>query len=122
MELSLTILLTGFAVVFAVLLVLIGVIKLYGTIIFNLQNKTRRNAVIEKSVEREKEPNAPVAESAPVSAAGSQQHDDDLIAVIAAAVYSVCSPEKVRIRSIRRETPASGAWRAAGLRDNTRSF
>ena len=37
--LSLTILLTGFAVVFAVLLVLIGIIKAYGTAVYKIQNR-----------------------------------------------------------------------------------
>ena len=39
LTLSLTVLLTGFAVVFVVLLLLIGIIKLYGTIIYNIQNE-----------------------------------------------------------------------------------
>ncbi len=60
LTLSLTVLLTGFAVVFAVLLILIGIIKLYGTVIFNIQNKNRgqkanRNADLPKA-ERETEP------------------------------------------------------------------
>ena len=63
-SLSITILLTGFVVVFAVLLILIGIIKLYGTVIFNIQNKKRvkktsRNADLPK-VEREEAP-APAA-------------------------------------------------------------
>ena len=37
--LSVTVLLTGFSVVFAVLFALIGIIKLYGTVIYNIQNK-----------------------------------------------------------------------------------
>ena len=123
MELSLTVLLTGFAVVFAVLLVLIGVIKLYGTIIYNLQTKKRRNVVKEEVVtERAETPAAvqPLPEAADVPASVSE--DDDVIAVIAAAVYTMYADRQVRIRSIRREPAASGAWRAAGLRDNTRVF
>ena len=57
--LSLTILLTGFAVVFAVLLVLIGIIKAYGTAVYKVQNrrqlkKITRNADLPKA-EREPE-------------------------------------------------------------------
>ena len=52
--LSITILLTGFVVVFSVLLILIGIIKLYGTVIYNIQNKKRvkkasRNADLPRS-------------------------------------------------------------------------
>ena len=58
--LSITILLTGFAVVFSVLLILIGIIKLYGTVIYNIQNRGRekkaaRNVDLPKA-EREPEP------------------------------------------------------------------
>lgn len=121
MELSLTVLLTGFAVVFAVLLVLIGVIKLYGTIIYRLQTKKSRKIVKEEIVaDEDHSPASVVPEPAP--SASGEEDDDALIAVIAAAVYSVYSPAKVRIRSIRRETSGRSAWREAGLRDNTRSF
>ncbi len=119
--LSITILLTGFAVVFAVLLLLIGIIKLYGTIIYNLQNKKRdkkasRNAGLPK-VEREETP-APAA----VIEAEPEVDDNELIAVISAAVYSVYSSSSVRIKSIRKASPRSNAWRTAGLSDNVRPF
>ncbi|MBQ7218034.1 MAG: OadG family protein, partial [Ruminococcus sp.] len=42
LTLSVTVLLTGFAVVFAVLFLLIGIIKAYGTIIYNIQNKGQK--------------------------------------------------------------------------------
>ena len=117
---SLTTLLTGFVVVFAVLLLLIGIIKLYGTIVYNLQNRNRvkksnRNADLPK-VERDEEPE-------PVPAAvDDPAQDDALIAVISAAVYSVYSPSSVRIKSIRKAPARSSAWRSAGLSDNVRPF
>lgn len=123
MELSLTILLTGFAVVFAVLLMLIGIIKLYGTIIYNLQNKKRKNGAKQKVVvERDPVSASPEPVPSAVIDAAPDQNDDEIIAVIAAAVYSVYSPDQVRIRSIRRESNGVSAWRTAGLRDNTRVF
>ena len=121
MELSVTILLTGFSVVFAVLLILIGVIKLYGTIIYNLQNRKKKTKKELVKVEREPEPAVPSAPAAVIDAADEVQ-DDALIAVISAAVYSVYAPSQVRIRSIRRSPARSSAWRAAGLRDNTDVF
>ena len=121
MELSLTILLTGFAVVFAVLLVLIGVIKLYGTIIYRLQNK-KRGSVKKDKVVVERPQTPVVTQPLPADDDADYEQDDAVIAVIAAAVYTVYSPQQVRIRSIRRESRASGAWRAAGLRDNTAVF
>lgn len=119
--LSITILLTGFAVVFAVLLLLIGIIKLYGTIIYNIQNKqhakkTSRNADLPKVVREETSAPAAVVEAEP------EVDDNELIAVISAAVYSMYSPSSVRIKSVRRAAPRSNAWRTAGLSDNVRPF
>lgn len=115
MTLSITILLTGFAVVFTVLLMLIGIIKLYGTVIYNIQTKNKDKKV-KVAVVRDPEPQS-VPE--PVAAA---EDDDAIIAVISAAVYSMYSPSQVRIRSIRRSPARSNAWRSAGLSDNLRSF
>ena len=121
LALSVTILLTGFVVVFAVLLALIGIIKAYGTVIYNIQNKkiekkAGRNADLPK-VERESadEPEI-VVEAEP------DTDTDELIAVISAAVYSVYSSSEVRIKSVRRATARGSAWRNAGLSDNVRPF
>ena len=121
--LSITILLTGFAVVFAVLLVLIGIIKLYGTVIFNIQNKKRikkasRNADLPKAQRDDLPEPLPAA----VVEAEPEVDDGELIAVISAAVYSMYSSSQVRIKSIRKAQPRSNAWRSAGLSDNLRPF
>lgn len=121
LTLSITILLTGFAVVFAVLLILIGIIKLYGTVIYSIQNKNRskkanRNADLPKA-ERDDEP-----EPAAVIEAAPETDDDELIAVISAAVYSMYSSSSVRIKSIRKAVNRGSAWRSAGLSDNVRPF
>lgn len=120
LTLSLTVLLTGFAVVFAVLLILIGIIKLYGTIIYNIQNRglKKKNTPQAKSAAVSDKVMEPV-----VSVDADEETDDDaLIAVISAAVYSMYSSSGVRIKSIRKAKPASNAWRNAGLSDNLRPF
>ena len=122
LALSVTILLTGFAVVFAILLALIGIIKGYGTVIYTLQNRQRikkanRNADLPK-VERE-----PEEEPEIIVEAEPETDTDELIAVISAAVYSVYSSSEVRIKSVRRAPYSrAGAWRSAGLSDNVRPF
>lgn len=119
--LSVTILLTGFAVVFSVLLILIGVIKLYGTVIYHLQNKSKEKKAA--AAVATAAPSAPAAsEAAPVAVVEAVSDDDELIAVISAAVYSMYSSSEVRIRRIRKATQPSAAWRTAGLSDNTRPF
>ena len=119
--LSLTILLTGFAVVFAVLLVLIGIIKAYGTAVYKVQNrrqlkKIRRNADLPKA-EREPEEEAYATDEV------DEVDNDELIAVISAAVYSMyASPKNIRIKGIRKAPSRSNAWRNAGISDNVRPF
>ncbi|HBE14799.1 MAG TPA: hypothetical protein DCY72_00915 [Ruminococcaceae bacterium] len=118
--LSLTILLTGFAVVFAVLLALIGIIKAYGTAVYKVQNrhqmkKITRNADLPKA-EREPEDDLPVAQES------EEEDNDELIAVISAAVYSMYSPKNIRIKSIRKAPSRTNAWRNAGISDNVRPF
>ena len=118
--LSLTILLTGFAVVFAVLLALIGIIKAYGTAVYKVQNrhqmkKIARNADLPKA-EREPEDDLPVAQES------EEEDNDELIAVISAAVYSMYSPKNIRIKSIRKAPSRTNAWRNAGISDNVRPF
>lgn len=119
LTLSLTVLLTGFAVVFVVLLLLIGIIKLYGTVIYKTQNrglKHKKNTPPVKVAAPEKKPE-PVA-----VIESSDENDDELIAVISAAVYSMYSSSQVRIKSIRRTPARTNAWRGAGLSDNLRPF
>ena len=119
--LSLTILLTGFAVVFAVLLILIGIIKLYGTVIYHMQNKEKKKKKKKKVVVTREEIEE-IAPAAPVPAEAEPEEDDALIAVIAAAVYSMYEPGSVRIKSVRKSAPRANAWRSAGLMDNVRPF
>ena len=119
MTLAITILLTGFAVVFAVLLMLIGIIKLYGTIIYRLQNKAKPK---KGKVVREQEEEAAPAPQPAVVIETAEEDDDALIAVISAAVYSLYSSSQVRIKSIRKSPARTNAWRSAGLSDNVRPF
>ena len=117
LTLSLTVLLTGFAVVFAVLLILIGIIKLYGTIIYNIQNKGHKKKK-DSPTAKVAAPTDKVMEPVLTVEADPETDDDELIS---AAVYSMYS-SKVRVKSIRKAKPASNAWRNAGLSDNLRPF
>ena len=121
LTLSLTVLLTGFAVVFAVLLILIGIIKLYGTIIYNIQNRGLKKQKTEVPAKAAVVPDKVME---PVATVETEEDVDDgeLIAVISAAVYSMYSSSQVQIKSIRKAQPRSNAWRSAGLSDNLRPF
>ena len=117
---SLTVLLTGFVVVFAVLLLLIGIIKLYGTIVYNIQTGQKEKSKKKVPIVEEVVTSAPL----PLAVVEAEESVDDseLIAVISAAVYAMYSDKKVKIKSIRRTQGKSAAWKNAGLSDNIRPF
>ena len=111
---SLQILITGFLVVFSMLLLLIGIIKLYGFIVYSVQNKNK------KKEEKELVDTTPVEinneEITPESS------DDEIIAVISAAVYSMYGSKNVRVKSIKKSSGKKNAWRNAGVINNTSPF
>lgn len=126
---AITVLLTGFTVVFAVLFLLIAVVKIYGTIVYNAQNKAKAKKVSQPSQTPksnvQKSTVIPTASgAAAVAAQGAVS--EEIIAVIAAAVDSIYSGSgiKTTIKSIKRsdaQNPRSG-WGMAGRMDNTRPF
>lgn len=117
LTISLTILLTGFVVVFAVLLLLIGIIKLYGTVVYRIQTGRKEKPVVIPSPSSSSEPTPE-----PVAVVESSADPDALIAVISAAVYAVYPSDQVRIKSIRKAPVSSNEWHRAGLNDSIRPF
>ncbi len=115
-------LLAGFVVVFVVLILLIIIVTLYGKIITSIQNKGKK-----KKTKTEVSPRiAPAA--AVVNETEKAQIDDDggindeIIAVIAAAVDAVYGEKPHRIKGIKKSRSARSAWSRAGVLDNTRPF
>ena len=107
---SAKVVLTGFVVVFAMLILLIFIIKIYGAIIQKAQNAGKKSK--EKKAETVAETPAPVGVS------------DEVVAVISAAVATMYgSSEKARIKSIKKSSDGGrSAWAKAGVLDNTRPF
>ena len=134
LNLCLTILITGFTVVFAVLIVLIFIIKIYGTIVTKAlaasqERKARKAAEKQKALEQERKQQdnakaAKAAEPAPAPTPASQVISPEIVAVIAAAVDSTYGTGAARITSIKKSnTPNSRpAWGMAGVFENTRPF
>ena len=91
---SAKVVLTGFVVVFAMLILLIFIIKIYGAIIQKAQN------------------------------AGKKSKAKKAETVISAAVATMYgSSEKARIKSIKKSSDGGrSAWAKAGVLDNTRPF
>ena len=127
-NISVSMLLTGFTIVFSVLIFLIFLIWAYGTLVNSVQNALRERKIRKEHEAFEKEEAErppveikPVAESAPPAPVIGGV-PDEIVAVISAAVYSMYgSKEKVKIKSIKRAKTRS-AWANAGVLDNTRPF
>lgn len=122
---SASMLLTGFAIVFGVLILLIFIIWLYGTIVSNAQNKAierkkekeaiKRQELMEAELSQQK--SEPASEPKPVVV--DEGVPEEIVAVISAAVYTMYgSKQKVKIKSVRRSKSQSEWGRAAILENN----
>ena len=116
--LSLTVLLTGVVVVFAMLIFLTIIIKVYGTVIYNASKKRMKNT-------KPKEAPAPVSAPAPAPAPIEVEEgiSGEVVAAIAAAAYMTYGVSVSAIRSVKRaaSNPRS-LWGEAGRLENTRPF
>ncbi|HEX3040427.1 MAG TPA: OadG family protein [Caproiciproducens sp.] len=111
-QLSLTVLLTGLAIVFIMLIALTFIIKGYGSAVSRLQDKLGG---------RPDSPTPAVTRS--TVPAVQQGIPDEVVAAISAAVYMMYGPAAGKVKSIRRAAqPNRSAWRMAGLLENTRPF
>ena len=117
---SLTVLLTGFVVVFLVLFLLIGIIMLYSSIVRAAEGGTKKK---EKKIEKPAEEitaQPAQQEEAPVS---DGEIPEEIIAVIAAAVDSMYGAgASSRIKSVKKTASSRSAWGNAGVFQNTRPF
>ena len=112
---SLVVLITGFVIVFAVLLLLIGIIKLYATLVSSVFSS------IEKKKAKKEEKAQTVASQPQVlpEAVSSDTLDPQTVAVIAAAVTAYYGGDKsVRVSSIRRAKSQRSEWATAGINEN----
>lgn len=108
--------LTGLVVVFLTLILLTFVITLFGKIVGGLSKKP---AAAEKAAPEKAEAPAPAAQ--PVVEEESADNDE-LIAVISAAVYAYgeASGKQYVVRAVKPSGRSS--WAAAGVAENTRAF
>lgn len=126
---SLTILLTGFIVVFLVLILLIGLIKLYGTIVTKLlevseAKKAEKEQALSNStkVTEYTTKSTPVASSQVSATQDNNGIPEEIIAVIAAAVDAMYGQGAVKVKSIKKVPQSRPVWGTAGIMDNTRPF
>lgn len=107
MGLAITVLLTGIIVVFSVLVLLTLIIKLYGTIITKLQNNNSRTK----------------KDTSKLPTSSDNEIDDEIVAVISAAVASMYSDGHVyKIKNIKQIFNDRPAWGMASIAENTKPF
>ena len=114
--------LAGIVIVFSILALLIFLFWLLGTIFKNIDNNKKA-----KAEEAKKSAPAPAPAAENIIAAEEIADDDEVIAVIAAAIaaYSAEDGKAYKIKEIRRRDPDSrrrSAWSLAGIGENTRPF
>lgn len=118
---SAKVVLTGFVVVFAMLILLIFIIKIYSAIVQKAQSAGSNSKKGKKNKDEK-----PAAAPAPVvtASAATDGISDEVVAVISAAVATMYgSSEKARIKSIKKSSDGGrSAWAKAGVLDNTRPF
>jgi len=111
---------SGLSIVFLMLVLLVVVILIFGGIM------DRANGVKkEKPVKKAAPTPAPVAASAPIVTV--EEDNDEIIAVIAAAVDAIYADTGIKpvIRRIKPTAATNGArsaWAAAGIMQNTQAF
>lgn len=119
---------TGLAVVFIGLILLIALVWLYGKIFQVINDKAAKKAAAAAAVKSEaKAEKAPAPAPAPVLEDGIEE---EVAAVIAAAVsaYGAQTGKRLAVRSIRSADSGNGsrrvrnAWGAAALSEATRPF
>lgn len=113
--------LTGMLVVFVILALLIFFFMLLGAIFKSIDNNKKKKAQA-KADEASK--SNETAKAAVENAAVDEFDDEELIAVISAAVAAYTDGEGFTIKSVKKREGkrARSAWSAAGITENTRPF
>ena len=123
---GLNVTITGVALVFAMLVLLVAILILFGKISVALQNA--KNKKIEKARKAMFDAlSSNDEETEPTVATVISREDglsEEVVAVISAAVATMYmnSPVKPVIKAIKKSAGRRSAWANAGVIDNTRAF
>ena len=124
-ELGFTVTLTGIALVFAMLLLLVIVLTVFGGVSVALSKaKDKKAAKVKAEAYANMMADSQVEAPASVQQSLSAEDDDEVIAVISAAVYSLYAGSNIKpvIKSIKKSSSRRSSWAKAGISDNTRVF
>ena len=114
-----SVVLTGMVIVFAMLILFVLIFTAFSKIMGAVSNIGKKKSESPKNAT----PSA-TAENAPTPSVVICEDDDEIIAVIAAAVDAIYADtgKKPIIKSIKPSRSQKSAWAAAGVRDNIRAF
>lgn len=122
-QLMWNVIIAGIVIVFAVLILLVGIFYLFGAVMQKTTGKERAPKPAKKQAAPKPAPrrNVPAAASnAPVVGAGIPL---EVVAAISAAVAELQGGKPYAIRSIQQQPrSARPAWAMAGVMENTRPF
>ncbi len=114
---------SGFLIVFMMLILLVGLIWAFGAIMVgSSKNKANKTPAPKKETPKKVKP---TKKPEPVKQMTVSNNDEDeIVAAISAAVAMMYEGTGVKpvIRSIRPAFSARSAWKAAGIANNTRPF
>lgn len=116
-----TVLVTGFVVVFAVLLLLIAIIKIYSSIVHFFEVKAKERKERKAKKDDDDTPKGTGVGGGTSAGATTNGVSPEVLACIAAAVEFMYGQGNVRIKNIRK-APAKSAWAKAGVVANTSTF
>ncbi len=122
-ELSAITTITGLVIVFAMLLLLVFMICIFGWISKAVKKEVSKELGTPAPKKEKKVKKQPAAKAAPVAVSATAD-DDEIIAVISAAVAMMYegTGKTAVVRSIRPAVSGRSAWANAGIRDNVRAF
>ncbi len=115
---------TGIAIVFLILAILIFFLWAMGKIFTSVENSKKKKAEI-KAAEAAASTPAPAAQPDEAEVFEEYEDDDEIIAVISAAIaaYGEAEGKQYRICGVRkREKSQRTGWSAAGIAENMRGF
>lgn len=124
-ELAGAVILSGLAIVFMILILLIWMVMITGKIVNSASKTTATPAAAPKPAAPAVKPAVSAAPTAPVVQSGIEE---ETVAAISAAVYSTLNTASSSgdvsyvIKSISRATGGRPVWGFAGMQHNTRPF
>ena len=112
--------LAGIVIVFGMLILLVAIISIFGMLMSGVKKEKKVKKEVAPSTPKAVQKAEPAIKASPVVASSD---DEEIIAVITAAVYSLYEGTGVKpvIKAIRPSSSVN-AWKLAGVQQNMKSF